>query len=120
MTSLSKRRYWDKLPPKISPPPPFVICCFYFYSEPSLTALSIKKFKLGGFMKVISYYLRKIDLEGVDAIGLYKTLRSIGYICEIGNGLTVKTIVNPYESKEHVLKELVLNLLPSPTSLAGR
>jgi hypothetical protein len=61
-------------------------------------------------MKVISYFLRRIDLEGVEIIGLYKTLRSIGYICEIGNGLTVKTIVNPNESKEHVLKELVMDI----------
>ena len=61
-------------------------------------------------MKVISYFLREVDLKEVDVIGLYKTLRSIGYICEIGNGLVVKTIVGPFDSMEHIKKELIMDV----------
>jgi hypothetical protein len=61
-------------------------------------------------MKVISYFLREVDLKEVDIIGLYQVLTSIGYICKIGNGLLVQTTVGRYESRQHVKEELRMDI----------
>jgi hypothetical protein len=58
----------------------------------------------------VSYFLRRTDLEEIDVIGLYQVLRSIGYICKIGNGLLVQTIVGPFDSMEHIKKELIMDV----------
>jgi len=59
---------------------------------------------------IVSYYLRKIDLEGVDVISLWQTLKAIGYQVLIGNGLTVRANVEKFESKEHIKKELIMDV----------
>jgi hypothetical protein len=59
---------------------------------------------------IVSYYLRKIDLEGVDVISLWQTLKAIGYQVLIGNGLLVQTIVGPFDSMEHIKKELIMDV----------
>jgi|GEM_PF-2210829 len=59
---------------------------------------------------VVSYYLRKVDLEKIDIIALWRTLKAIGYKVFVGNGLRVETTVDRYESKEHVYKEMILDI----------
>jgi hypothetical protein len=58
----------------------------------------------------VSYYVRRNELEGVDVLGLFHVLKAIGYECLVGNGLTVRANVEKFESKEHVFKELVLDI----------
>jgi len=61
-------------------------------------------------MAVVSYFLREIDLEGVDIIGLWQTLRAIGYKIFIGKGIRVVAEVGRFESKEHVQRELIVDI----------
>jgi len=61
-------------------------------------------------MCTISYFIGMSDLKQVDLIGLYQTLKAIGYGVVIGNGMRVYTQVNSFESKEHVKKEMVIDI----------
>jgi len=62
-------------------------------------------------MFVVSYFLRQSDLQGVDTIGLYKTLRALGYRVLIGNQLMkVEALVKKFESKEHIYKEMIIDI----------
>jgi hypothetical protein len=59
---------------------------------------------------VVSYYLRRVDLEEIDVVSLWQTLKALGYQVLIGNGLTVKAHVGKFESREHTKKELIMDV----------
>jgi len=58
----------------------------------------------------VSCFLNRTDLEVVDVVGLYKTLKALGYQCFVGNGLLVRAFVGRFESRDHVRKELILDI----------
>jgi hypothetical protein len=58
----------------------------------------------------VSYFLKQCDLEKVDTVALYQTLKSIGYKVSIGNGLKVEAVLGKYESKEHVYQEMLIDI----------
>jgi len=58
----------------------------------------------------VSCYLRKVDLEGIDIVALWQTLRAIGYRVFVGNGLRVEAYCSPFESKEIVKTELRMDI----------
>jgi len=57
---------------------------------------------------LVSYYLRKNELENVDVIALWKVLRAIGYRVFCGN--IIQASVGPFESRQHVKEELRLDV----------
>jgi len=58
----------------------------------------------------VSCFLNRTDLEVVDVVGLYKTLKALGYQCFVGNGLLVQAYVGRFESREHIHKELLMDV----------
>ena len=61
-------------------------------------------------MCVVSYFLRQCDLEGVDVVALWQTLKALGYRVLIGNGLKVQAVVGKFDSRDHICKELALDV----------
>ena len=60
---------------------------------------------------IVSYYLRRNELEGIDIVSFYQTLKAIGYIVKIGgNGILIGATLDRYDSREHLLKEIILDV----------
>jgi hypothetical protein len=60
---------------------------------------------------LVSYYLRRKNLKGVDVVGLYQVLKAIGYEVLIGNGIIIiVSSIGPFESRQHVKEELRLDV----------
>ncbi|NPV51820.1 MAG: hypothetical protein HPY60_11605 [Candidatus Methanofastidiosum sp.] len=61
-------------------------------------------------MCTVSCFISQHDLKGVDVVGLYQTLKAIGYEVAVGNGFRVSTTVRMNESKEHTKQELIIDV----------
>jgi len=57
---------------------------------------------------LVSYYLSRKNLKGVDVVGLYQVLKAIGYRVLCGN--IIQASVGPFESRQHVKEELRLDV----------
>jgi len=58
----------------------------------------------------VTCFLNQSDLYEVDVVNLCKVLKLIGYVIEVGNGVLVKAHVGRFESKEHIKRELLMDV----------
>jgi hypothetical protein len=60
---------------------------------------------------LVSYFLSQRELKEVDSIGLWQALRALGYRVLISDkNLIVQSEVGKFDSRQHVLTELTLDI----------